>query len=448
MSFKENFNWGTATASYQIEGGAFDDGKGLNIWDTFSHTNGKIFDNHNGDTACDHYHKLESDLDLMKELGIKSYRFSLSWSRIIPNGIGEINPAGIDFYNRLIDGLIARDIKPYMTLYHWDLPYALHLKGGWLNDESSDWFAYYAKCVKEHFGDRVSDFMTFNEPQVFAGCGYYEGTHAPGYKLGKAELLRTGHNVLKAHGKAVMALREGKECRIGLAVSSVPCIPIEESEVNVSAAREMYFQSNHDAFLFTDAYWLDPIIMGRYPQWVNDFKAINAPVITDEDLALISQPIDFIGMNIYNGKYVEHTANGGAVPQLPDGYARNTIGWPLTPEALYWGPTFFHERYGKPIIITENGMACHDFIHLDGKLHDSSRIDYIHRYLKNLKRAAENGVPVDGYFVWSFMDNFEWGHGYKERFGIVFVDYQTQQRTVKDSALWYKSVIETNGENL
>jgi len=446
MSFKKDFTWGTATASFQVEGAAFEDGKGLNIWDAFSHIEGKTFGGHTGDVACDHYHRLEEDLDIMKSLGLKGYRFSVSWARIIPDGTGEVNQKGIDFYNRLIDGLISRGIKPCMTLYHWDLPYALHLKGGWLNDDMPDIFANYAKVIKENFGDRVHDFITFNEPQVFVGCGYFEGKHAPGYSLSKAELLRIGHNVLKAHGRAVIELRRGEPCRIGLSCASQPAIPV--SEADKDAARENYFQSNHPAFAFSDAYWLDPIFTGKYPDWVYDYKEINVPQITDEDMKLISQPIDFIGMNIYTGRYIKAGAYGAEIQSPKVGMTRNSIGWFITPEALYWGPYFYYERYKKPVVITENGMACHDCVSLDGKVHDPSRINYLHRYLQNLKKAAEDGVEIDGYYVWSLMDNFEWSDGYNERFGIVYNDYETQQRIIKDSAYWYKDVIASNGDNL
>lgn len=444
MSFKKAFLWGAATAAYQLEGAAFEDGKGLNIWDTFSHINGKIYDNHNGDVACDHYHRLEEDLDIMKELGFKAYRFSISWSRVIPNGTGAVNEAGIDFYNRLIDGLIARGIEPCMTLYHWDLPYALHLKGGWLNDDSPLWFEEYAKLVKERFGDRVHCFMTFNEPHVFCGCGYFEGVHAPGYKLNKGELLRIGHNVMKAHGRAVIALRNGDPCTIGFASASCPAVPETETTENIDAARNTFFFSEFDAFLFSDAYWADPIVLGKYPDWVMKYDGLDKPTITEEDMKLINQPIDFLGMNIYNGKIVNTTG----VQSNGVGNPRTLIGWPITPRALYWGPKFYNERYNLPIIITENGMSCHDAVSLDGKVHDPNRIDYLHRYLAELKRAAGDGVPIDGYFVWSFIDNFEWAHGYNERFGIVHTDYATNERTLKDSAYWYKEVIATNGENL
>lgn len=445
MSFRKDFIWGAATAAYQIEGAAYTDGKGLNIWDTFSHEQGKIYDGHTGDIACDHYHKLDEDLDFMKSLGLQSYRFSVSWARILPNGVGEVNEPGIAFYNRLIDGLLARGIEPCMTLYHWDLPYALHLQGGWLNDSSSDWFAEYAALIKERFGDRVTRFITFNEPQVFVGCGYMNGTHAPGYKLSKPELLRIGHNVLKSHGKAVLALRKGPACLIGFTGASCPCIPETSTKENIDAARATYFASEHDGFVFSDAYWFDPVITGKYPDWVMNFKAPNAPTITEEDMALIHQKIDFIGLNIYNGKYIN---KAGLCIQNQQGIARTSIGWPVTPEALYWGPYFMYERYHSPIMITENGMACHDWVSLDGKVHDENRTDYLHRYLLEFKKAADDGVDAIGYYVWSLMDNYEWGEGYKERFGIIYNDYQTQERTIKDSGYWYKHTIATNGEEL
>lgn len=445
MGFKKDFIWGAASAAYQVEGGAFEDGKGLNIWDTFSHEKGKVFDGHNGDIACDQYHRLDEDLSIMTEIGIKSYRFSVSWARILPEGTGKVNEKGIEFYNRLIDELIKRGIRPCMTLYHWDLPYELHLKGGWLNSDSPKWFEEYALLIKERFGDRVRDFITFNEPQVFVGCGYFEGVHAPGRQFSKAELLRIGHNVLKAHGLAVKALRGGKECRIGITGASCPAIPVSKGEGDVKAAERCYYESDFEAFVFSDAFWFDPVFKGKYPDWVYGFKAVNKPVITDSDLELINQPLDFLGLNIYNGKYVSEKEG---VLGNPQGFNRTLIGWPITPEALYWGPKFMYERYKKPIIITENGMSCHDAVSLDGKVHDENRIDYLHRYLLEYKRAAEDGVELDGYYVWSLTDNFEWGHGYNQRFGLTYVDYKTQKRIVKDSGRFIKSVIEANGANL
>lgn len=447
MGFKNDFIWGAASAAYQVEGGAFEDEKGLSIWDTFSHEKGKIYENQNGDTACDQYHRLEDDLGVMSELGLRSYRFSVSWPRILPDGIGKINEKGIEFYDRLINGLLARGIKPCMTLYHWDLPYALHLKGGWLNNDSPKWFAEYAGLIKERFGDRVFDYITFNEPQVFVGCGYFEGVHAPGYKLAKAELLRVGHNVLKAHGMAVKALRNGngEKCRIGITGASCPAIPVSDSEEDIKAAENCYYASDYDAFAFSDAYWFDPVFKGKYPDWVYAFREINKPVITDGDLELICQPLDFLGLNIYNGKYVSQK---DSILGNPQGFARTLMGWPVTPEALYWGPRLMFERYGKPIMITENGMSCHDAVSLDGKVHDPDWVDYLHRYLREYRRAAEDGIQLDGYYVWSLTDNFEWGHGYNQRFGLTYVNYQTQERIIKDSGRFIHDVISANGENL
>nr|8J3M_A Chain A, Beta-glucosidase [uncultured bacterium]8J3M_B Chain B, Beta-glucosidase [uncultured bacterium]8J3M_C Chain C, Beta-glucosidase [uncultured bacterium]8J3M_D Chain D, Beta-glucosidase [uncultured bacterium] len=445
MGFPKDFLWGTATASYQIEGAAFEDGKGLNIWDVFSHQEGKIFENHNGDVACDHYNRLEEDLDILSKLGVKSYRFSVSWSRVLPAGIGQVNHKGIAFYQMLISGLRERGIIPCMTLYHWDLPYALHLKGGWLNDDSPNWFAEYAKVIKTYFGKEVSYFITFNEPQVFVGCGYLSGNHAPGYQLPKAEIVRIAHNVLKAHGLAVKELRKGEPCKIGFTGASCPCIPASDRKEDIEAAYNQYFSSNSNEFVFTDAFWFDPVLKGRYPKWVTYINNVSMPIITKEDMELISQPIDFVGLNIYNGKYVNED---GGILQKKQGVPRTAIGWPITQEALYWGPRFTSERYHKPIMITENGMSCHDCISLDGKVHDENRIDYMHRYLLQLKKAIADGVDVEGYYAWSLLDNFEWANGYNDRFGITYVDYETQQRIIKDSGFFYQQIIETNGDLL
>ena len=445
MAFKKDFIWGAASASYQIEGGAFEDGKGLNIWDTFSHQEGRVYNADNGDIACDHYHRFEEDLDIMVQLGIKSYRFSVSWARLIPNGTGDVNEKGIEFYNKLIDGMIKRGIEPCMTLYHWDLPYALHLKGGWLNDESSDWFEEYAKLIAARFGDRVKRFITFNEPQVFLGCGYYEGNHAPGYRLSRPELIRMGHNVLKAHGKACMVLRSVKDAKIGLTGATMPAIPYEEIPEDVNAARDDYFTSDNPGFIFSDAFWFDPAVLGKYPDWVYNCRDLGMPEITDEDLKIINQPLDFIGLNIYRGRYI--SAEKGLIGEEV-GAPHTSIGWTIDERALYWGPKFFSERYSLPIMITENGAACHDRVSLDGCVHDEPRVDYLYRYLSELRRAATDGVDIDGYYVWSILDNFEWAEGYKERFGIVFVDYKTQQRIIKDSGRLYSEIIRTNGENL
>nr|WP_302598726.1 GH1 family beta-glucosidase [uncultured Cellulosilyticum sp.] len=451
MSFSKDFVWGAATASYQIEGAACEDGKGLNIWDVFCKEPGKVLHMHHGDIACDHYHSMEEDVKLMASLGLKAYRFSVSWSRILPNGTGEVCQAGIDFYNHLIDTLLKYGIIPYMTIYHWDLPYALHKKGGWLNDEIVNWFAEYATIISKNFSDRVKYFITFNEPQVFVGLGYQMGEHAPGYKLGNFELLQIGHNVLKAHGAASKALRENASSpiSIGMAMASSPAIPISENEADILAAYRDYGRADLSNFIFTDSYWLDPVMFGHYPDEVIKTCGHLMPKLSDVDMKLIHQPLDFVGANIYSGHYIKADENGmpQGIPQKV-GVPRTAIGWEITPDALYWGAKENYARYHIPYYITENGMSAHDTISLDGKVHDPNRIDYLHRYLHGLKRAASENIPVAGYFTWSLMDNFEWAKGYTERFGLIYVDYETQKRTFKDSAYWYQSVIETNGINL
>lgn len=448
MSFRKDFVWGVATASYQIEGGYNADGKGLSIWDEFAHTKGKIEDGGNGDIACDHYHRYKEDVKLMHELGIKAYRFSLAWSRIIPSGVGEINEKGIEFYNNLIDELLKYGIEPFITLYHWDLPYKLHLKGGWLNDDISDCFENYAKVVAENFGDRVKHFITFNEPEVFLGCGHQQGIHAPGYKLNDKELLHIGHNVLLSHGKAVSILKEKIDgVKVGIVSATRPFCP--ESDSDIEAARKSYFNCSGESFVFNDAYWLDPVVFGKYPQKLLDDCADIMPEFTDEDMKIISAPVDFIGLNIYTGCPCVAGENGYAEPiELPKGFPRTAYGWDIIPSSLYWGTKFNYERYNLPVYITENGMSANDFVSLDGKVHDPNRIDFLHRYLRELKRSAKDGTDIRGYFQWSFMDNFEWACGYNQRFGIVYVDYSDCKRVVKDSAYWYKDLINSNGENL
>lgn len=449
MGFRKDFVWGAATASYQIEGAAYEDGKGLNIWDMYCKEPDTIFEQHNGDVACDHYHRLEEDVALMVQLGLKAYRFSVSWSRIIPEGTGKTNQKGIDFYNRLIDLLIENNIEPYMTLYHWDLPYALHLKGGWLNPEIADWFGAYTDVIMNNFKDRVHNFITLNEPQVFVGCGYRDGSHAPGYKLGRREQLLVGHNVLRAHGKAVESIRKaaGSSARIGISMATTPKCPYTEADIET--ARKEYFRVDKDNFIFTYAYWLDPICTGRYNADILRECGDILPDITKEDLKLIGQPIDFIAANIYSGTFVTTKATGEAeYVKQRTGHPRTAFDWPVVPESLYWGPRFFCERYKMPYFISENGMSAHDAVSLDGKVHDPNREDYIHRYLLNYRRAADEGYDVQGYFAWSLMDNFEWTKGYDERFGMIYVDYETLKRTIKDSAFFYREVIESNGENL
>lgn len=450
MGFAKDFVWGAATSSYQIEGTGRDFGKGQNIWDVFTKEPGRVYEGHTGDIACDHYHRFREDVAYMKELGLKGYRFSIDWSRVLPEGTGKVNEKGIDFYNALIDELLEQGIEPYITLYHWELPYEIYKRGGWMNPEIVEWFGQYARLVAERFSDRVKYFFTLNEPQCFVGLGFLQGCHAPGVKAPLRDTFEMAHNALKAHGRAVQMLRAyGKQnVQIGYAPTSGMCYPEKETPKDIEAARKALFALPDDLSNWTwnVSWWSDPVILGKYPEEGMKKYEKYLPVITDEDMKLISQPIDFYGQNIYNGRCIRMGTDGRPEEvRRPAGFPKTATNWPVTPEALYWGPKFLYERYRKPIYITENGMACHDTVSQDGKVHDPNRIDFLARYLKNLKRAAEE-IDIRGYFQWPLMDNFEWDKGYAERFGIIYVDFETQERIWKDSAYWYRDLIRRNGD--
>ena len=451
MSFKKDFAWGVATAAYQIEGAYNEDGKGLNVWDVFSHEPGHIQCGHTGDVADDHYHKFKEDVALMKELGIKAYRFSLSWSRILPNGTGKINEKGAAFYSDLIDELLANGIEPYITLFHWDYPYELQRKGGWLNDDSVNWFAEYAAKVSKLYSDRVKHFITLNEPQCFIGYGYLCGGDAPNLKVSYKEIFQICHNVLKAHGAAVIALRENAKqpIKVGYAPTCTGRYPATESTADIEAARKEYFACppvNEDV-MWNVSWWSDPVILGRYPEDGLELYKDYLPENTEEDMKLISQPLDFYAQNLYNGKEVK--AGNDGKPEYVERYAgfpKTGNGWPITPECMRWVPRFLYERYKLPIYISENGTSMPDIVSLDGKIHDPNRVDFLNRYLLELEKATDDGVEIDGYFLWTLLDNFEWRYGYTSRFGIVFVDFNTQERIPKDSAYWYKEWIEEHSK--
>lgn len=450
MGFAKDFVWGAATSSYQIEGTGRDSGKGQNIWDVFTKEPGRVYEGHTGDIACDHYHRFREDVAYMKELGLKGYRFSIDWSRVLPEGTGKVNEKGIDFYNALIDELLEQGIEPYITLYHWELPYETYKRGGWMNPEIVEWFGQYARLVAERFSDRVKYFFTLNEPQCFVGLGFLQGCHAPGVKAPLRDTFEMAHNALKAHGRAVQMLRAyGKQnVQIGYAPTSGMCYPEKETPKDIEAARKALFALPDDLSNWTwnVSWWSDPVILGKYPEEGMKKYEKYLPVITDKDMKLISQPIDFYGQNIYNERCIRMGTDGRPEEvRRPAGFPKTATNWPVTPEALYWGPKFLYERYRKPIYITENGMACHDTVSQDGKVHDPNRIDFLARYLKNLKRAAEE-IDIRGYFQWSLMDNFEWDKGYAERFGIIYVDFETQERIWKDSAYWYRDLIRRNGD--
>lgn len=451
MGFQKDFLWGTATAAYQIEGAAYEDGKGLSIWDVYCKEDGKSYRGQTGDVACDHYHRYQEDVDLMAQMGARAYRLSLSWARILPNGIGEVNRAGIDFYNKLIDALLAKNITPMITLFHWDLPYELEKRGSWLNPESVQWFKEYTETVIRAFSDRVEYFITFNEPQVFLGSGYRTGIDAPGKKLSDRDLVKMAHNIMLAHGTAVQSFRKlAPQCKVGYAPTSGPAMPYTNTPEDIEAAKQMYFNIDPNNWTFNVVWWSDPVMLGRYPEETEIFKKFEKylPENWREDLKIISEPVDFYGQNMYNGNYYRMTDGKPEWIAQSVNSGKTTRGWYVMPEVLYWGPKFLYERYHKPILITENGMACHDVVSLDGKVHDPNRIDFLHRYLRCLRQAADDGVEVMGYMLWTFMDNFEWVWGYEQRFGIVYVDFENQKRIPKDSYYWYRDVIAENGENL
>jgi len=449
MSFPKDFVWGAATASYQIEGGAYEDGKGLSVWDMMCRQPGKVWEGNTGDVACDHYHRYQEDARLMGEIGLKGYRLSISWPRVLPEGVGATNPKGLAFYDRLIDALLENDVQPWVTLFHWDYPYALYLRGGWLNPDSSDWFAEYTRVVIDKLSDRVCNWMTLNEPQVFIGAGHQGGRHAPGLQLGFSDVLLAAHNSLLAHGKAVQVIRANAKTKpaIGAAPVGITTIPATHRPEDIEAARMRMF-SVWNKNCWNNTWFTDPMVLGKYPEDGIKLFSNDLPEIRDGDMEAICQPLDFYGASIYRGEVIRSASGGSECVRGPDGPALTTMEWRMTPEALYWGPRFFFERYKLPIVITENGMANCDWIHHDGKVHDPQRIDFIARYLSELRRAIGDGVVAKGYFLWTLMDNFEWTHGYKQRFGIIHVDYATGKRTLKDSAYWYKDVIASNGDIL
>jgi beta-glucosidase len=453
MSFPKDFVWGAAAASYQIEGASTADGKGLSVWDMFCRNPGRVADAHTGDIACDHYNRVDEDVAMMKAMGLRAYRLSISWPRLIPQGTGSVNPAGLAFYDKLINALLAAGITPWVTLFHWDYPHELYIRGGWLNPESPRWFADYTRVIVDRYSDRVQHWMTHNEPQCFIGLGLGTGIHAPGDKLGLPEVLRAAHHSLIAHGLAVQVIRAHAKLPpvIGWAPVGVCSQPATESAEDIAAAREHMFTIRPDDWspVWNNTLWSDPVVLGHYPADLYTVHGKSMPTVTSAELATINQPLDFYGANIYNGQNVRAGASGKpeVVPHLP-GRPRTHLAWPLTPTCLRWGTRFLYERYKLPIVITENGLASHDWVALDGAVHDPQRIDFTQRYLRELRQACADGVPIHGYFHWSLMDNFEWAEGYKYRFGLVHVDYATQKRTLKDSAHWYRHVIETNGASL
>lgn len=453
--FKEGFIWGVAASSYQTEGKDPEDGIGVSVWDEFVRSgNGHILDGSNADVTCDHMHHYKDDYRLMGMMGIKAYRFSVSWTRLIPDGTGEVNPKAVALYRDMILEMKKNGIEPYLNLYHWDHPAILQRKGGWLNDDMVEWFGNYAGVVSENFSDICENFITMNEPECFVGIGNISGIHAPGYKLSIKDSFIIAHNALKAHGLAAKNLRKyaKQPIKVGYAPTCSIAYPYTDSKEDIEAARKVLFGFYWDTleeWSWNVSWFTDPAFLGSYPEeGLKKFKEY-LPEITKEDMELIHQPLDYLGFNIYNGYPIRAGKDGE--PEFvsrPAGYPKTAAQWPVTPECLYWAAKFMHERYHMPFMVTENGMSCHDLVSTDGMVHDQNRIDFLDAYLSQLQKANDEGVDVIGYFVWTFLDNFEWEKGYTERFGMCYVDYRTLERTLKDSAYWYSEVIATNGANL
>ena len=451
VTFPKTFWWGSATASYQLEGAAAEDGRKPSVWDAFCRVPGKVENGDTGDVACDHYHRYEEDVKLMADLGVKHYRFSIAWPRIIPDGRGTVNEKGVDFYKRLADCLLAHGITPHATLFHWDLPQVLQERyGGFQSREIVADFGAYAEAVGKRLGDRIGHWMTMNEISCFAfGVGYAVGhvpSHAPGIQLPTVKARsNTSHNALLAHGTAVQALRAtAGRCHVAAAENFNAYVPVSETPENIEAARLAFLRDAANGSI------LSPMLTGRYSDaWMEEFGA-SAPDLKDGDLKLISQPLDALGFNCYTGTYVRAAANKKGYETFPcgDGYPKGSMPWlNIIPESIYWGIRQVSQALGRtdlPVFISENGVADGAKPDANGFVADTDRIMYMRNYLRNVHRALTEGYPVIGYFPWSLMDNFEWACGYSKRFGMVRVDSATQKRTPKLSYSWYQQVIRTH----
>ena len=440
IEFPKSMKWGAATAAYQIEGAADKGGRAPSIWDTFSHTPGNVKNGDNGDYACDSYHKYEEDVQLLKELGVDVYRFSISWPRVIPHGKGEVNPEGVAYYQRLIDSLLENGIEPMITLYHWDLPQTLQDQGGWENRDTVEAFQEYAKAMYEAFGDQVKNWITINEPWCASFLSNYLGVHAPG-KQDLQAAVDVSHHLLLAHGKAVEAFREMvPDGEIGYAPNADWLEPFSSAEEDHEACRRE-MQGKVEWFM-------DPVFKGSYPELLQSIFAENNAYLKVEegDMETISQPIDFMGINYYSGSIARYKEGSGLFEVEPIwvDYDKTDIGWPVYSEGFYKLLTYIHQQYGEvPIYITENG-ACYNHEVENGIVNDQPRIDYLKKHLTALHRAMKSGVPIKGYILWSLLDNFEWAEGYSKRFGAVHVNYRTFERTKKESYYWYQQTVHNN----
>lgn len=428
--FPDGFVWGVATSSFQIEGAAAEDGKGPSIWDTFCRVPGAIADASNGDVACDHYRLWQSDLDLIADLGVDAYRFSVSWPRVRPSGSGAWNEQGLDFYEKLVDGLLERGIKPYLTLNHWDLPDALQQQGGWAHRDTVHRFVEYARGMTKRLGDRVTSITTHNEPWVMATLGHESGIFAPGIK-DRATAMQVTHHLLLSHGLALQALRaDGVRSKLGIVLNLSPMHPAS------SAPEDIEKTKIEDGRLLR--WYMDPLFNGTYPADVLDYLGKDAPVVSAGDMKAISVPMDFLGVNYYSRAVISAAGTWNA---KKSGLDLTDMGWEIYPEGLTELLVRMDRDYNvPPLYVTENGGAFKDSLE-DGRVHDVQRTDYIARHIAAMAEAMNQGVHMEGYMVWSLLDNFEWASGYEKRFGIVHVDYLTQARTLKDSALWYRQFL-------
>ena len=447
--FPDDFLWGAATSAYQIEGSPTADGAGRSMWHRFARTPGNTWLDQTGDVACDHYRRYKDDVAIMSELGLNAYRFSVAWGRIYPQGTGAVNKKGVDFYSRLVDALLEKGIRPNVTLYHWDLPEALDDRGGWLNRDMAEWFGDYAVTMFDALGDRVEMWSTLNEPWVVTDGGYLAGVLAPGHSnLFEAPIAT--HNLLRAHGAAVerfRATKAAKKGKIGLVVNLEPKYPASQSPEDLAAV------ARADAYM--NRQYLDPVFLGKYPAEMRDIFGEAWPEWSDDDMRLIKQPFDFLGVNYYTRRVERYhpeylPLRTKHVPQPQ--HTTTDTNWEVFPEALTRVLLWVNERYGAgklPIYITENGAAFYDPPHtIDGRIEDPLRVEYYRQHLRAAHEAMSKGVNLRGYYAWSLLDNYEWAHGYSKRFGIVHVDYETQQRTVKSSGRYYSSVIRSKGEIL
>ncbi len=441
--FPREFVWGAATSAYQIEGAANADGRGPSIWDDFCQRPGSILDRTTGAEASQHYRHWQADVSLMAELGLQAYRFSIAWPRVLPEGTGKVNVPGLDFYDRLVDALLARGIVPWVTLFHWDMPSRLWSRGGWAAPDMPAWFSDYATIVAARLGDRVMHWMTLNEPQVFVHMGHVTGENAPGVKLGPASLAKVISGIWQSHALACDSLRASGTAARQIGVALVGRTRVPDRRRDLSAARMATFDARKRD-VWSNAFWADPMIKGSIPPEALEGFSARASELLASTAPAVARPLDFLGLNTYSADRVRRARDCYEIVDHPPGILRTTMDWPVVPECLYYAAKFNHERYGLPLVITESGMSNVDEPASDGVVHDPQRVEYLNTHLRFLARAVGEGCPVKGYFYWSLLDNFEWAYGLSRRFGLIYVDYRTERRTLKTSAKWFREVIERN----